>query len=199
MAWDNLIYSCLDCNRMRGQVIVTPGMTHEDVQMARQSAPRTNAGKKDAFPIRGVRCQPEECDFAAEDALLIDPTRVRPEQHLTFAADGNDICLAIAAGTPTGPDPYGQASIQVFGLNRSALVDARSMLWKKLRVQAAFITEDLDDYEAAGTPEREAVALGRATRRWRELDTWASAEQPYSAMVHVFLDKLKAELGWEEV
>lgn len=196
MAWDNLLYSCLDCNRMRGQVIVTPGMTHEQVEMERQKKKRTNAGKKDAFPIRGARLQPEQFAFATEDALLIDPTQANPGNHLTFVADGNDRCLAVATGTPAVPDVYGQTSIQVFGLNRSVLVDARSMLWKKLRVQSEFIKEDLDDYTDAATPADKAKALDRATRRWREIESWAEADQAYSGMATVFLAQLKVGLGW---
>lgn len=196
MDWDNLLYSCLDCNRMRGQVIVTPGMTHEQVEKERQKKKRTNAGKKDAFPIRGARLQPEQFEFATEDALLIDPTQIDPASHLTFVADANDRCLAVATGTPTVPDVYGQTSIQVFGLNRSVLVDARSMLWKKLRVQSEFIKEDLDDYSDAVTPQDKAKALDRAKRRWREIESWAQADQAYSGMVSVFLAQLKDDLGW---
>lgn len=198
MAWENLLYSCLDCNRMRGQVIVEPGMTPTQVELARQRPRRSNAGKKDSFPIQGVRCQPEASDLASEYALLIDPTLIRPENHLTFFAGADDRCLAVAQDTPRGPDPLGATSILVFGLNRSALVDARSMLWKKLRVQAEFIQEDLDDYEVAETEAQEQKALGRAKRRWKELESWATPEQPYSAMVTVFLARLKAEIGWDD-
>ncbi len=198
MAWDNLLYSCLDCNRMRGQIIVTPGMTQEEVQRLRQDAERTNAGKKDAFPIRGARLQPEDDAYHLEDALLIDPTRANPGQHLTFVADAEDRCLAIATGTADAPDPYGQASIQIYGLNRSVLVDARTMLWKKLRVQGEFIKDFLDEFVDATTAEAKERAKGRAVRHWAEIESWADPTQPYSAMVRVFLNNLKQELGWDE-
>ena len=196
MDWNNLLYSCLDCNRMRGQVLVRPGMTHEQVEIERQKTKRQNAGKKDSFPIRNARLQPEQNDIASEDALLLDPTRCDPSDHLTFVADENDRCLVIAKGPPNNPDPYGQMSIQVFGLNRSALVDARSMLWKKLRVQSEFLKEALDEHAAATTDQAKSKALDRARRIWLELESWAAPEQPYSGMTATFLDKLKAELGW---
>jgi hypothetical protein len=197
MRWENLLYSCIDCNRMRGQVIVTEGMSHEQVALLRQQHRRSNAGKKNAFPIRGVRRLPEDCDLDAEDALLIDPTRIHPDEHLTFDADASDTCLAVARETPNGPDPLGQASIHVFGLNRSVLVDARSMLWRKLKVQGEFIREALDEYEQASTPAAEEKALNRAVAQWRELERWADAKEAYSGVTKVFLDKLKAELEWE--
>ncbi|KRA79697.1 HNH endonuclease [Altererythrobacter sp. Root672] len=196
MDWNNLLYSCIDCNRMRGQVIVTPGMTHEEAEKERQKVRRTNAGKKDAFPVRGARLQPEQITFATEDATLINPTEVDPVNHVTFAPDAYGRCLAVATGTAAAPDILGQTSINVFGLNRSALVDARSMLWKKLRVQSEFIKEDLDDYAEATTSQAKAKALDRARRRWLEIESWAQPDQAYSSMVSIFLAQLKVDLNW---
>ncbi|MBW8879885.1 MAG: hypothetical protein JF615_00270 [Asticcacaulis sp.] len=197
MSWDNLLYSCIDCNRMRGQIPVTEGMTHEQVEQKRQDSDKTNTGKKDSFPVRGKHLKPKSVNYAGEKALLIDPTRLDPVDHITFATDANGNCLAIARTTADGsPDPQGQISIQIFGLNRTALVQARSMRWKELRVQGELIKQTLELRALQPTPELGAAILQLAQNQRKELETWANPEKPYSAMTRVFLDQLKDELGW---
>ncbi len=67
------------------------------------------------FPVRGERAN-EGDDLAAEDALLLDPCIDNPEQHLLFHRDGT-----VAPKTDRG-----SMTVEVFALNRSALVAARA-------------------------------------------------------------------------
>jgi len=103
--WDNLLPSCADCNRQR---------YHES-----EDEKFILAGKKNLFPIadEGERAQtPGDEDKEDAQRLLLDPCRdQRPEQHLTFTQDG------VVSWTSR----RGEASIEVYGLWRPGLAQAR--------------------------------------------------------------------------
>lgn len=88
--WDNLLSSCIECNRNKGN----------------------------RFPVRKRRAPLfatiEECR-SVEGALLIDPCFDDPTAHLDFLWNG--VC--------SGRTPAGKASVDVLGLNRHPLVEAR--------------------------------------------------------------------------
>lgn len=71
--------------------------------------------KRNNFPIEGPRAEAPG-DNVEERPLLLDPCVDDPEKHLQFKADGTVLSL----------DPKGTATIQVLGLNRSSLVEARA-------------------------------------------------------------------------
>lgn len=102
MKWDNLLPSCIDCNRKRKQI--TPKGDVKQVALldgdrATFSAQqRRNSGKKDSFPIAetGARAtEPGDTaredlaaavspDLADEQALLLNPCREDPATHLLY-------------------------------------------------------------------------------------------------------------------
>jgi len=97
MAWENMLLSCIDCNRVR---------THEGVR----------TGKANRFPLidekkRALKPGQEK----REEPLLLDPCNDYPEQHLVFEETGRVI----------SDTERGNVSIAVLGLNRPGLVDAR--------------------------------------------------------------------------
>ena len=85
--------------------------------------------KRDLFPTRG------------DKALLIDPTRVDPFDHLA---------LSITTGLYVGRDEVGRASIDVFGLNREICVRGRRMAWIAL-------CSLIRDYEDASEDSRAEI------------------------------------------
>ena len=101
-----------------------------------------NARKRNRFPVIGPRApmlygleEVREC----ETALLVDPCFDDPDRSLLFELDGR--CL--------GKNPQGRHSIEVFGLNRIDLVDARNNLFAEavetLSSSTKFNGEDLFD------------------------------------------------------
>lgn len=100
--WNNLLPSCADCNRYR---------KHFD---------GNGYGKADRFPVDGERaCLPGE-EFK-EKALLIDPTKVNPEDHLIFFPEGHVRALT----------REGEVTIALLGLNdREVLVQQRKEQYK---------------------------------------------------------------------
>lgn len=63
--WDNLIYSCKECNQY----------------------------KANYFPIKGLRAQDENDDLKKEHRMLLNPYEDQPNEHLSYDSDGNIIPL----------------------------------------------------------------------------------------------------------
>ncbi|MXO70290.1 endonuclease [Altererythrobacter buctensis] len=180
MEWSNLLPSCLDCNRRRKQR-APDGIGDLNVLYK-----ATQSGKKDSFPVAGVRADSENAELAAEHALLLDPTRDDPSAHLTYwlgndAAGGlilpkrvddspsNPIELA-AVGTPaaiaaeaehSNLSVRGAVSIQVYGLNRMRLVQDRARLIQRMRfleILAINLGDIANTLEQAGLVDEPVVS-----------------------------------------
>jgi len=157
MDWRNLLPSCIDCNRRRGQRIA-----------GQAGATDLAAGKQTLFPLRDPAgrwtdsAAQGEDDGSGEGRLLLDPTRDDPALHLAFHVDlaaplgliyarpdpdrtdlsGADTARALPALEETGPmvraaieaglSPMGAVSIQVYGLNRTGLVQARIRMMRDM-------------------------------------------------------------------
>ncbi len=116
--WDNLLPSCIDCNRAR---------THEF------SDRKGKAGKANQFPLAGGAAPKMEPGAeASEKALLLDPTRDPPQDHLEFVANGTVRPRLTAAG---GESERGSATIGVCALLRPRLCQARSEAARRVRLQ----------------------------------------------------------------
>lgn len=110
-AWDNLLTTCIDCNRSRVQV----GGTKEDRLAV--------GGKGNRFPLvdeekRAFKPGEEE----REEPLLLNPCTDRPAEHLVFHASGE-----VFSDTPKG-----KTTIAVLGLNRPQLVRNRAEAVKRV-------------------------------------------------------------------
>ncbi|MDY0936611.1 endonuclease [Pseudomonas viridiflava] len=151
--WTNLLPSCLDCNRRRKQMSPVISGNLEVLYK------HTQTGKKDCFPIEGDRALTEGSEILNEGALLLDPTRDNPNDHLVYwlkddCAAGLVFPAALATGSTISPvaplvhtDPTlvaqhaetegvsikGAVSIQVYGLNRVHLVQERAKILQQLR------------------------------------------------------------------
>lgn len=158
MEWTNLLPSCIDCNRRRKQK--TPTQVG-DVEILHKTM---STGKKDCFPVAGTRAATEAANLDLEEALLLDPTRDEPEEHLHFwikdgqgsglvlpkalgaqgqhlAAVDDDIAALAAKATALGLSVKGAVSIQVYGLNRLKMVQERTALLNRLRFFEYLVVE----------------------------------------------------------
>ncbi|MEB2604778.1 hypothetical protein SB384_34560 [Burkholderia cenocepacia] len=195
MEWTNLLPSCLDCNRRRKQR--TPNAIN-NLEVLYETM---LTGKKDSFPIAGVRAVAESTEFATEQALLLDPTRDDPSEHLSFWF-GEDHAVGLIFPKPTdavmpsvlpvatedpaavarhakkiGLSVRGAVSIQVYGLNRMRLVQERARLVQRLRflesivIDVGNVVQSLDHVHLAEKPE-----VSRAIRSLRLLQGRVLAE-----------------------
>jgi uncharacterized protein (TIGR02646 family) len=105
--WENLLPSCIDCNRGRKLPDAVTGKVER-------------RGKANQFPVQGPRMQapdPGGPPTQQDDPLLINPTIDEPQAHLQFRFDG--LVDAVVSSVKAEP------SIRVYALNRSELVVER--------------------------------------------------------------------------
>ncbi|WDU65568.1 endonuclease [Pseudomonas poae] len=160
-AWDNLLPSCINCNRRSGQI--TPTLTAQLVQLVKDgsrfsASSEEQSGKHDSFPILGTRATESARDFSSEYPLLLDPCRDNPSEHLRFYIDRDNLIGLVLpksrddAGLPAGDvkgakekleaeikqarngklSVKGAVSIQTYGLNRLGLVQDRTRVLRHL-------------------------------------------------------------------
>lgn len=171
MAWTNLLPSCIDCNRKRWQWTPTKLASLTELQKEQKTRPAAyvKTGKESSFPIEGPRVVSEppanqaEAALSAERALLLDPCRDTPADHLVFHIDrGDPVGLVFPRGQPGGvphmpiPDDLplvekdarranvsyrGAVSIQTYGLNRMGLVQERTRVLRQLEFLGGTIEE----------------------------------------------------------
>lgn len=210
MAWDNLLPSCIDCNRRRRQQ--TPVAVASLTELHEGATETVSSGKKDAFPIGGTRARREGDKLDQEKPLLIDPSREDPVRFLEFHIDHDRPLGLVLPRTPPGnggpPDAEadenavrGAVSIQVYGLNRLGLVQERTRILRRLEFLRHLVTE-IDDTAAKLSRQRSRVAKEAATRLEglsdlivQEMASMAEPDQPYSALARQWLEAFKAELS----
>lgn len=207
MQWENLLPSCIDCNRKRWQQIVEAS-TSLAVLAGNAQAQLRQTGKKDSFPLAaaGVRAVAESTNFSREQPLLINPCDDEPSTFLSYSVDPAQPTGLIL---PTGnfqQQERGAASIQGYGLNRLKLLQDRNRLLRKLEFLGDLIiglTKSIADLETLPAQQqlRGTAAEGVAARlrllRDRmlvELKAAASPEAPYSSMARAWLEQFKHRL-----
>ncbi|WP_423198998.1 MULTISPECIES: HNH endonuclease family protein [unclassified Cupriavidus] len=207
MEWTNLLPSCLDCNRRRGQVLVEPSTSL--AQLAALAKPLlTQAGKKDSFPLAatGVRALAEAVDFTAEHALLLDPCRDDPDSCLTFSFDQTHAAGLVLPAGDGMQQTRGAVSIQTYGLNRLKLVQDRIRVLRRLEflgdlvieLAAAIVDLDRPDVQDVLEGTSGAKVQGRLRllrdRILAEMKSHTKDDAPYSAMAKAWLRSFTEKL-----
>jgi uncharacterized protein (TIGR02646 family) len=205
--WENLLPSCIDCNRSRNQLVASldqdtaaPNTAVETVGTT--AFMRGKAGKANAFPIAGKRASKPGDSIKEEDACLLDPCRDDPAVFLRFLLEpaiNFGVVLpspnANANGTEDEKRNYQRAihSIRLYGLNRLGLVQARARILQRLTFLRLLI-EDLEAFavklEASTDPNmRGAVrVINRLVESIvEEIRKMSKPDQPYSAMVQQWI------------
>lgn len=210
MSWENLLPSCIDCNRKRYQL--TPLDDGRQANVAELE--RVGSGKKDSFPIVDTNSRAKTTDAAAltgEKPLLLNPCADDPDLHLKFYFVDQ---YPVSFVTPRelnddfdgdyrdveGLSRKGRASIDVYGLNRLGLVQARSEILRRLVfleavvVDLSSISQDMKDrqeeHELLKTSSK--ILLSLVDDIIKEMARMADPGAPYSRMVSAWLD------GFEE-
>lgn len=203
--WTNLLPSCPACNQLRRHLAFDPGMTLEEFDRARQEQPQQTSGKANSFPLAGGNwIADEHGDITAEDPLLINPTLRKPEDHLEWVFDW-DRNVYLWDATPVIPlvrprsvhgtdDPYGKASIAVYGLNRAGLLRERMARVKDIQLVCSPIIDAIIDLNDAQTPEQAAKLQARLERYKEAVRAFANPEKTYSGMAGAFIVAINLEL-----
>ncbi|MDA9397252.1 hypothetical protein [Bradyrhizobium sp. CCBAU 45389] len=210
MDWENLLPSCIDCNRRREQIVVTAGSSLADLLRSSKASTgqhRIQQGKHDSFPIAGTRIVPESNDYAAESALLLDPCRDDPGSHLVFHIDHrNPLGLVLPNGNPT-PSARGATSIHTYGLNRLRLVQERTRLLRRLEflggiaIELTAMADEIDKSSVVNTlPMGRAQAIAQRLRfladsMLAEMRVMAEPTEPYSELARQWLREFRSRVS----
>ena len=109
-SWENLVASCIDCNRERTQEF-------PDGKFGK-------TGKANKFPLASERTRAKKNgDEKKEKPLLLDPCFDEPEKHLEFTEEG---IVRPALEKNNKESRKGKVSIEVYGLGRKRLVSRRA-------------------------------------------------------------------------
>lgn len=207
MDWDNLLPSCIDCNRKRWQVLVEPSTSL--ATLAATTKPATKlAGKKDSFPLAdtGVRALAEQNHFTGEHALLLDPCRDDPGISLIYSFDPAYPAGLIMPAGDVYQQTRGAVSVQIYGLNRQKLVQDRTRMLRRLEFLGDLVIDlsdsiaELEAPEAAaglqGTPAQKVAPRLRLLRdrTMAEIKSFTVDEAPYSSMAGAWLEHFKARI-----
>ncbi|NUB46594.1 endonuclease [Fertoebacter nigrum] len=220
--WMNLLPSCIDCNRRRYQVLPTPG-TASLADLRNSGKPIWQTGKESAFPVMpgtralGLGEDPDQ-EILTERPYLLDPCRDDPDAHLEYLVDSPvpfglvlprrlqpgapDALPLIAVGADIDPGAVpahvsvrGAVSIQVYGLNRLGLVQARTRVLRQLEALRLMIADadalatKLAQSRSAAAKEALPVIEGFIDRLIAEIRQMGEPDQPYSAMVLQWTDR----------
>ncbi len=179
--WENLLPSCIDCNRRRGQFDVLEGKNR-------------TLGKKDRFPVAGTRATSRDDDLAQEAPLLVDPTVDDPSIFFRF---DHELGVVMPRDAEGPRHDRAVESIETFGLNRSGLVADRRHIIRQfdhhLRVieLLAAVRDGLAD---ADDGPLHTILVEVIELELDALFSLADHDRPYSAMAEQFLDDLDAHL-----
>jgi len=111
-SWDNLLPSCIDCNRERAQA------RRKDGRIV-----KSKSGKANKFPVAPGSPRLEHPGSRKKEVpLLLDPCRDRPDLHLHFDLDG---FVRPMESPEESQLPKGLSTIEVCGLDRDTLVAER--------------------------------------------------------------------------
>jgi uncharacterized protein (TIGR02646 family) len=168
--WENLLPSCIDCNRERQQTVLPDGTVK-------------TLGKANQFPLRdcGKRALRRE-DLDGEEPLLLDPCGADdPAEHMEFMPDGD---LRARPDSTGAKSAKGKASIKVFALNRSALVLERRQVLRLLEHRKAIVDRLIALLDEPRLPQRIASLVEELLSHEIEgLRRAMDPDQPFSLMV----------------
>ena len=167
--WENLLPSCIDCNRRRGQEFDDGGCGL--------------AGKGSLFPIEDCQTRAREPEQEHNEIpLLLNPCEDYPEEHIEFFEDGS----VRARLRDDGPSEKGKASIEIYGLHRIGLIQMRRDHGLDVLVQIIRVIKFIKrlDENVGNTGIRDDLVF-ELTQLYRLMDT----SRAYSGMTYQLVKK----------
>ncbi|MDR6708314.1 uncharacterized protein (TIGR02646 family) [Novosphingobium sp. 1748] len=174
--WNNLLPSCIDCNRSRWH---------------QTSADKKNKyGKENFFPLEfGSAHAKLPIDVENEKPLLINPANEDPAKHLTFVPESVAGAMApLARKWVASPliidgaeDPRGRTSIDSYGLNKPEMVRQRNDRLKELANLLRSAEDRWVDAQEEPDPARRAKAIALVRTDLRQaIDTYLHWDRRYA-------------------
>jgi uncharacterized protein (TIGR02646 family) len=173
--WDNLLPSCIDCNRRRSHHI------------SGRATPLV-VGKGNSFPLQpGSQRLLAPGAERTETPLLLHPYLHDPEAALT--ADVDEAVLLPRASADGEADVRGAKSIHVYALNRTELVQARRAVLHLMRQHMYVIVRLLEllGLDPPPAPAVREIVLDLLAHEMKALKEFGSPERPYSFFARAVL------------
>ena len=178
--WDNLLPSCIDCNRERYQRLMPNGELEP-------------LGKGNRFPLRDPTKQAKAPDEeSGEDPLLLHPCQDDPDEHLEFTVQA---VVRPKLQSDRQPSPKGRASIDVYALNRAGLVHERLQVLRLIQ-QRIKIIQRLSRVLALSDlgPRARVVVEDLLSHEMAALRQFERAERPFCLMARQVIGRFIASL-----
>lgn len=199
MAWENLLPSCIDCNRRRWQELPKFPVSLEQLLAAPEmQGAKASLGKQDIFPIAGPDRATAAHPDIDEQPDLLNPCVDDPDVHLAFHINRADpLGLVLPRFNGNVPSRRGLASIHVYGLNRLGLVQERTRVLRKLEFLSRLIDEigEISKTLLASDTKQNRTMGSRLDllvgQILNEIRTMAEPDQPYSSLVIAWSKTLK--------
>jgi hypothetical protein len=186
--WDNLLPSCTDCNRRRYHTV--PG-----------SSEKVLLGKEGQFPLADEsKRATKPNDELHEEPLLLNPcdTAVDPMLHLEFVEDEDNVAfLRPRQISPGKASARGAASIRVYALNRTDLVQARRNLYFTIVGKFSTIQTLMKVLDTAADDKLRQELDASLLRQLGELKRMKDPTSAYSAWATQVVDRCMATLTQE--
>jgi uncharacterized protein (TIGR02646 family) len=193
MAWTNLVLSCQHCNQSRRQLIHEPGLGEAEIERELTEKRLRTTGKKNRFPVAGnIWVVDHNAALAGESPLLIDPTIDQPETMLEWEFE-----RSISTVKAKNGDPRAMATIDILGLNRRNLTEARVTILNEFRATRQKILKRLNQIADEENTSPEAAETLRQTVL-EDLDDFklrCRQESLFAGMARAFRNKLAEEVS----
>ena len=180
-SWDNLLPSCIDCNRVRNQRLF-PGQGEPPREI--------KLGKGNRFPLekKSQRAVGPD-DTTLEQPLLLDPCRDDPASALEFTDDG-----IVHPGDSSSMEERARMSIEVYGLNRTGLVLNRLEVLRLIQGRMYSITCLVKVLNEQLEQEIRGLIEDLLSHELAELEGFRKPQRPYSLMCTQVIDRFMAVL-----
>ncbi|GAA0274429.1 hypothetical protein GCM10009127_13680 [Alteraurantiacibacter aestuarii] len=190
MAWENLLLSCQHCNQSRRQLIHQAGLSEADIERELREKKLRTTGKKNRFPVENNAWVLDfQADMAGEHPLLLNPCDTDPEDLFEWEFE-----RSISTVKPRGGDPRAEATIEILGLNRRFLTEARVTVLNGLRLKRKKIIDRLNRVSAMEDEQLAAELMQTVVEDMLEVKQACSAENPFAGLARAFRRKLQGEI-----
>lgn len=192
MDWNNLVLSCQHCNQSRRQLIHQPGQDEATIARELVENRLRTTGKKNRFPVVGNAWVTDHtADIGSELPLLVDPTVDQPEQLFEWEFERSISTVKAAGGNVRAAE-----TIEILGLNRRLLTEARVAVLDQFRAKRRTILNRLNEIADPATSDERADTLREIVLQ--DLDDFnasCEANSQFAGMARAFRSKLAAEVA----
>ena len=190
MVWENLLLSCQHCNQSRRQLIHQAGLSEADIERELREKKLKTTGKKNRFPVKDNSWVIDHgADIAAEHPLLINPCDTDPEGLFEWEFE-----RSISTVLPKGNDPRAETTIEILGLNRRYLTEARVTVLNGLRLKRKKILDRLNRVSTTHDADLAAELMQTVVEDMQEVKQACSSENPFAGLARSFFRKLQGEI-----